>query len=116
MKIYISGPITDNDQKQVKKSFAAIDYFIKKQGHTPVNPLLVDPPENLEDKEEVWQYYMRKAICLLMECDAIYMHPSWSTSKGASLERALALSLKFPIFYTFEDLYIHTEGKIPQRR
>ena len=45
---------------------------------------------------------MRKDIKLLMDCDCILMLKGWSVSRGASIERELAMSLGLPIFY--EDL------------
>ena len=45
-----------------------------------------------------WDYYMRKGITLLMDCDAIYMLTGSSNSKGASIERQLAYDLGMPIY------------------
>ena len=58
----------------------------------------MDPSELGKPEHRSWNYYMRKAIPLLCECDAIYMLSGWGQSKGAQLERTLASGLDMPIF------------------
>jgi len=111
MKIYISGPITNHGKKSVTASFLSAEGHIKRLGHASVNPLCVEPPKDLREKRDIWLYCMRKTIPMLMEADAVYMLKGWKGSKGAVIERNLALSLGIPVFYKLEDLYIQYESQ-----
>ena len=93
MKVYISGQITSLRHDQYRQAFKDAAKYLEEQGHDPVDPSELGKPEHRS-----WNYYMRKAIPLLCECDAIYMLSGWGQSKGAQLERTLARGLDMPIF------------------
>lgn len=42
---------------------------------------------------------MRRAVALLVQCDAIHMLPGWETSHGARLELSIAQQLGFTVTY-----------------
>ena len=94
MKIYISGMITSLKEDQYRRDFNEAANYITERGHEAVDPSLLGKPEH-----HSWDYYMRKAIAQLVECDAIYMLRSYHVSKGALLEKALAIGLEMPVFY-----------------
>lgn len=97
MKVYISGPITNNPN--YKEDFAAAEKLLKKHGFKVVNPA------SLGEKDGwTWEDYMKKDIKLLVDCDAIYLMDGWSKSKGARLEAKLAswLDLK-RVYYRGDD-------------
>ena len=87
MKVYISGPITG--QNNYRERFAAAEELLKKSGYEPINPAeeLVEMPVNTTHEE-----YMEKAIELLAMCEGIYMLDGWEASKGAKIEFDYAIT------------------------
>mgnify|MGYP003154103621 CR=1 FL=1 len=106
MKVYISGMITSLKADQYRKAFKKAAKYLKEQGHQPVDPSTLGKPE-----QRSWHYYMRKAIPQLCECDAIFMLNGWAGSKGATLERMIALELDMPVFEEGSD-DVETEEEI----
>ena len=104
MKIYISGPISQDPYH--REAFDRAEEYLKHLGYVVVNPL--DIPEKSFDGPDRdfkrWQYYMRESIKLLMECDQIYMLEKWENSRGAKLEQKIALELSMPRMYETEDI------------
>lgn len=89
LKVYISGPITG--VKNYRKKFEEAAQKIREQGLEPVNPC-----EGEEEGHE-WEYYMKRDIKKLMDCQAIFLIPGWEKSRGAQVEAALASELKIEI-------------------
>lgn len=92
MKIYISGKITGTSDYMVR--FAKAEKALRTKGWEVVNPAKEDLPKNLP-----WEEYMKHDVRLLAGCDAIYMLDGWRQSRGACLERELALNLKLKVLY-----------------
>lgn len=94
MKVYISGPITG--QNNYRERFAAAEELLKKSGYEPINPAeeLAEMPKNTTHKE-----YMEKAIALLACCEGIYMLEGWENSKGARIEFEYAAINKLTICF-----------------
>jgi len=93
--IYVSGPVTKNDNAKIQ--FEEADKFIRKIGHVPLNPIRIDPPHPL--KKDHWLYYMRKSVELLMKSDAIYLLSGWENSPGAKIEFDLCIKLGIPVYF-----------------
>lgn len=91
LKVYISGPITDNPD--FKKQFAEASAYVEKYGYEAVNPA------NNEIPDGNWQDYMKMDLHQLIDCNAIYMLKGWSKSKGAKLEHRIAKELNMLISY-----------------
>ena len=88
MKVYISGPITGTDDYMER--FKVAEIFLRGQGHEVVNPAV----ENSElPTGTSWERYMGESLRMLCECDAIYMMRNWMMSRGARLERSVALQM-----------------------
>ena len=92
MKIYISGKITGTSDYMDR--FAKAEKALLTKGWEVVNPAKEDLPQNLP-----WEEYMKHDVRLLAGCDAIYMLDGWRQSRGACLERELALNLKLKVLY-----------------
>ena len=45
------------------------------------------------DPSWTWQQWMREALRLQLHCDVVHMLPGWRKSRGARIERRLALIL-----------------------
>ena len=50
-----------------------------------------NPAENPEQSS--WEDYMKAAIVQMLGCEVVVMLPGWSESRGALIERELALRL-----------------------
>lgn len=92
-KIYISGKITGLEEHEAFQMFDEVDTELTIKGFEVVNPMTI---EHNHDKS--WLNYMKTDIKALMECDAIYMLPNWTTSRGAKIERQLAIDLGMKVY------------------
>ena len=91
-KIYISGGITGN--KNAQSDFEGAEFFLRAKGFNVVNPMKLD-----HSNATKWEDYMKLDIAELMKCDAIYLLNSWQTSRGATIEHNLALSIGITVFF-----------------
>lgn len=96
MKIYLAGPMTGLPEFNYP-AFSAEAARLRGLGYTVENPA-----ENPEPECRSWEGYMRRAIGQLITCDAITFLPGWADSRGATLERDLALDLKIRVLYAPE--------------
>ena len=101
MKVYISGPISG--ATAYRQSFEKAVEYLKHLGYDVVDPSIIDPP-NKDTIFESWDYYMREAIKLMMDCDRIYMLEGWEESYGAKIEHMLAKELRMSCLYEVEDI------------
>lgn len=96
MKIFISGPMT-NDPNYKEKFFNASIYLKEKFPKAVIlNPAIL--PEGLSDIE-----YMNIDLTMLKLCDIIYMLKGYEKSKGAGLEYHFAQYSNKKIFYQNEE-------------
>jgi len=95
MKIYISGKITGLPIEEAKENFAKAEAILKEHGHEVINPMTLVP----YSPELTWKDYMIKDIDALMDCEAITMLTNWGDSRGARIERAIAIEMGLLIKY-----------------
>lgn len=86
-RIYIAGPMTGLPELNFP-AFHAAAAMLHANGHHVENPADHDIIEGYE-----WADYMRLDIAKLVTCDAIYLLPGWSKSRGATIEHRLATDL-----------------------
>lgn len=85
--VYLSGPMTGlPDFNYPAFNAKADELFIA--GYTVRNPATTIGLDSWE-----WADWMRAAIKLQMEADVVHMLPGWRKSRGARIERRLALIL-----------------------
>ena len=84
---YIAGPMTDLPGLNFP-AFHAEAARLRESGYEVINPAELNPDTTME-----WHMAMRKDIAALVTCQAIYMLPGWSRSKGATLEYHIASRL-----------------------
>lgn len=88
MRIYLSGPISNNPNHIA--DFESAEEDLKHQGHEVINPVLLGYAyPNLTYAE-----YMKIDLALLEMCDAIHMLDGWEDSTGAKLEFHVAMVWK----------------------
>lgn len=91
--IYISGKVTGTTD--FVERFARAESRLKLQGWRVINP--VKKCRHMNPNTTPWHHYMRRDIRLLTRCDAIYLLCGWRQSKGAIIERRLAVDLGMDI-------------------
>lgn len=95
MRIYIAGPITGIPD--YAERFAKAAREIEAAGHVAVNPALDGTGGG-----KSWHYYARRALFLMLTCDAVLLLDGWLKSRGARFERDVADALNMT---TFADLH-----------
>lgn len=89
--IYISGPMSGLPDLNFP-AFNAAAAELRADGYTVLNPA----EKQEEGKPDMtWEDYMRIDIRMMMDCNAIYMLPGWTKSRGARLEQLIAVELGF---------------------
>lgn len=86
-KIYLAGKMTGMPDSNYP-AFNEAARRLREQGHEVLNPA-----ENPVPACGTWEGYMRMGLKQLMECEAIALLPGWIDSRGAVIERNLALIL-----------------------
>ena len=87
MKAYLSGGISNDPD--YKKKFKKAERQVKKLGYEVVNPAeigLKQLPGESDEKQ-------------LLPCDAIFMLPLWTLSRGARIERYIAGEKGIDVYY-----------------
>lgn len=83
-KCYISGPMSGLPDLNFP-AFHAAEETLRVNGYDPVNPAKITPEKGLP-----WEYYMRRDIAALLDCEAVLRLPGWEESRGATLEVLIA--------------------------
>jgi hypothetical protein len=90
-KVYVSGPMTGMPDLNFP-AFRAAARKLRQMGFSVVNPA-----DSTANEGKAWAECLRNDITNLMTCDAVVMLPGWTKSRGARLERALALRVEMPV-------------------
>ncbi len=93
MRIYIAGPMTGHPDFNYA-TFRNAAARLREAGHDVVNPAELHG----NDFDRPFDYYLRRDLAALLTCEAIALLPDWPASRGATLERRVALGLDMPIF------------------
>ena len=96
MKVYISGQITGLELDEARELFEEAEKTLYSMGHTPINPMKRVPYNQIF----TWEDYMIKDIeILLKESDAIFMLSNYRKSKGARIEKFIAIQTNKIVIY-----------------
>lgn len=132
MKLYIAGPMTGIRDLNYP-AFLDAERRLTEAGFQVASPHRIDqlkpvPCGHAEYRDEVrylkpvagcedcdsrtWQWYMREAIKMLVECDDLAALPGWQRSRGAKVEWNLGVSIGMNPMYV--DIWIRAanEGRI----
>ena len=98
--IYLCGPITGLDPEECQRRFAEWEWKMVRLGYRTVNPVELDRDlENRLGRVPTREEYLRNDLYLMLTCDEILMIPGWTNSKGALLERKVAMECGIPVSY-----------------
>lgn len=95
-RIYIAGPMTGLPEFNYP-AFNNEAQRLRSLGYDVENPA-----ENPEPPCKSWLGYMRMALPQLVNCDIVALLPGWQDSKGARIERSLAIDLSLRVLYAQE--------------
>ena len=90
---YIAGKITGLPKSDVKDKFNFMANQLAGMGYQVVKPASVT------DETKDWDATIRADIKKMLECDEVHMLPDWQESRGAQLERDIALRLGIHVVY-----------------
>lgn len=93
-RVYISGPITGVEDLN-RQAFAQAAKALKSVGLIAVNP-----HDNGVPEWAPWQAHMRADLKMLVDCDALVLLQGWEKSRGAKLERQVAVGLGLRVYQT----------------
>lgn len=90
---YVAGKITGLPKEDVQNKFNQLSSRLTGMGYNVVNPASV-----LDDSRN-WNDAVRSDIKQMLECDEVHLLPDWQESRGAQLERDIALRLGMQVVY-----------------
>lgn len=102
-KIYLAGKVSGIPSEQALLKFSRKQTELEAQGFEVMNPL-----ECIEHRSEHfnngipitdWKTCMKLLIPILLQCEELHLLPCWNDSKGAMLERDLALKMGITLIY-----------------
>lgn len=85
MKVYISIPISGQDEKKVREHADRIKAALSRAGHRPINPFDIyvgQAPTYVES--------LCSGLQTLADCDAIFLCEGWQFSRGCRIEANFA--------------------------
>jgi hypothetical protein len=86
-RIYISGPVTGIPNEN-RPAFTAAELQLRGAAFAVVNPLTLP-----HRHDKTWASYMRECIPAMLSCESVALLPGWQLSRGAIVERDLAVTL-----------------------
>lgn len=95
MKVYIAGPMSGFEDFNYP-AFIAAEAELVSRGLDVLNPAKSEE-HNTTGKPQAWLWYMRHALRMVADADAVCLLPGWQKSKGASLECDIAEGLGLDI-------------------
>lgn len=91
--IYIAGPMTGYPEWNYP-AFTAAAAALRGMGHTVVSPHELHD----DDMTRPFDWYLRRDLKALCDCDAIALLPGWVDSRGATLEYQVARGLELKVY------------------
>lgn len=91
--VYIAGKITGLPQQLAKERFHRAEQELAAMGYQVVSPA------SLYKKDKSWEDAMRENIRYMLDCDEVHLLPGWQESRGAQLERDIAIRLGMNVVY-----------------
>jgi hypothetical protein len=90
---YVAGKITGLPIGEVIQKFNLISNELTDKGYNVVKPSVVT------DSSKPWDDAVRNDIKHMLECDEVHLLPDWQDSRGAQLERDIAVRLGMQVVY-----------------
>lgn len=99
MKLYLSGPMTGLPEFNFP-TFHKAAKQLRSHGLDIANPAEINHGEDESTRgTKPYQVYLRAAVKMLLDCDAIVMLPGWELSRGCLTEFYIATACQYTIFF-----------------
>lgn len=96
VRLYLSGPMSDLPGNNYE-AFNRAARVLRDMGYEVRNPAELDAPTGWALRDGVdeprWEDWMRMALALMLQCDAVAMLPDWERSRRARVEHATAAAM-----------------------
>ena len=90
--LYVAGPMSGLPDFNYPAFDAASD-LLRSEGFNVLNPTAAEEQNPTPGTPQRWDWYMRHALRMVLDADALAVLPGWEKSKGATLEVAVANAL-----------------------
>jgi hypothetical protein len=97
--IYIAGKVTGELPEPTAVKFKEMQIELEAKGFDVVNPI-----EVVNNPDENWYTAMGMCLGVLETCDAIFMLPCHTDSKGAKIELQTATNMGIQVYYHLEEI------------
>lgn len=94
--LYIAGPMTGIPEFNYP-AFREAEISLLAAGYAALNPASIEAYNPTPGIPQEWRWYMRHALRMVSNCDALALLPGWEKSRGAKLEVQVASALELPI-------------------
>ena len=91
-RIYVAGPMAGLPEFNYP-AFDAAASALRALGHIALNPTEVERHNPTPGTPQPWDWYMRHALRMVLDAEALALLPGWEQSRGASLEVHVARAL-----------------------
>jgi len=92
VSIYIAGPMTGYPEFNYP-AFNDAGRALRDAGFDTLNPVDSEDENPTPGIPQPWEWYMRRALLMVLAADCVAMLPGWEKSRGASLEVHVARAL-----------------------
>ena len=89
---YIAGTINGLQNDKVNNKYNVITNQLSNMGYQVVSP-------RVGDDSKTWEIAVHHDIRKMLDCDEVHLLPDWQKSRGAQLERDIALRMGLPVVY-----------------
>lgn len=90
--VYVAGPMTGLPQFNYP-AFRTAAEQLRDAGYDVRNPVDCEDHNPTPGTPQAWDWYMRHALRMVLDSHGIALLPGWENSRGATLERNVALAL-----------------------
>lgn len=93
MILYIAGPMSGLPEYNYP-AFRAAEKALRAKGYDVLNPVDIEQHNPTPGTPQAWEWYMRHALRMVLDADALALLDGWERSKGAStMEHPVAQGL-----------------------
>lgn len=110
-RVYISGKISGLHYKVAYGAFEQAEIYFLSLNYEIVNPMKLT-----HNHDKSWESYMREDLKAMMDCDCIAFLNNYHLSRGAGIEKELAIELGFKVFEQNTEADIEKNGKVTFNR
>lgn len=95
LKLYLSGPMSNKDNFNFPL-FKITAETLRQRYYDIVSPH--ELPEDHVPGSQVWEWYLKRDLKQMLECDGILLLKDWELSRGARLECYIAHTLNMYVY------------------